>query len=120
MEGETSTSHEANNAETTEVTRILKIYCCIPQCQSNTRKNPELSFHKLPKNPEILKKKWVQLLKRKGVRDPGPSQRVCSMHFVDGKKSYNDNTPTIFTTCTTSKPRKSPAVIKNNRYSACF
>jgi hypothetical protein len=47
----------------------------------------ELSFHKIPKNPEI-KKKWVQLLKRKGVRDPGPSHRVCSMHFVDGKKSY--------------------------------
>ena len=110
MEGETSTSHEANNAETTEVTRIWKRYCCIPQCQSNTRKNPELSFHKIPKNPEILKKKWVQLLKRKGVRDPGPSHRVCSMHFGDGKKSYNDTTPTIFTTCTTSKPRKSPAV----------
>ena len=49
MEGETSTSHEANNAETTEVTRIWKRYCCIAQCQSNTRKNPELSFHKIPK-----------------------------------------------------------------------
>jgi hypothetical protein len=32
------------------------------------------------------------------------------MHFVDGKKSYNNTIPTIFTTCTTSKPRKSPAV----------
>ena len=75
--------------------------------KSNNRKNAELSFYKIPKNPE-LKKKWVQLLKRKGVREPGPGNKVCSMHFVEGKKTYTNNIPTIFTT--TSKVRKSPTV----------
>ena len=74
MEGETSTSHEANNAETTEVTRIWKRYCCKPQCQSNTRKNPELSFHKIPKNPEILKKQDA----RKSVNSLGLMGRLGS------------------------------------------
>ena len=66
-----------------------------------------MSFHKIPKNPE-LRKKWVCLLKRKGIRDPGPSHRVCSEHFVGGAKTYSNNIPTIFATVTTRKPRKSP------------
>ena len=55
-----------------------------------------------------MKKKWIKLLKRKGVRDPGPSHRVCSAHFVDGKKTYSNNIPTVFCT-STNAPRKSPA-----------
>ena len=108
MEVEPSTSLEGSNTKNNVVSgRMWKRYCCIPQCKSNNRKNPELSFYKIPKNPE-LKKKWVQLLKRKGVREPGPSHKVCSMHFVEGKKIYTNNIPTIFTT--TSKVRKSPTV----------
>ena len=110
MEVEPSTSLEGSNIDNTGNVvsgRMWKRYCCIPQCKSNNRKNPELSFYKIPKNPE-LKKKWVQLLKRKGVREPGPSHKVCSMHFVEGKKTYTNNIPTIFTT--TSKVRKSPTV----------
>ncbi len=108
MEVEPSTSLEVNNTENDEVTaRVCKRYCCIPQCESNNRQNPELSFHKIPKNPE-LKKKWMRLLKRKGVREPGPSYRVCSMHFLEGKKTYTNNIPTIF--ATKSKARKSPSV----------
>ncbi len=108
MEVEPSTSLEVNNTENDEVTaRVCKRYCCIPQCESNNRQNPELSFHKIPKNPE-LKKKWMRLLKRKGVREPGPSYRVCSMHFVEGKKRYTNDIPTIF--ATKSKARKSPSV----------
>ena len=70
MEAEPSTSLVANSNETNVVTgQVWKRYCCIPQCKSNNRKNPELSFYKIPKNPD-LKKKWVRLLKRKGVREP--------------------------------------------------
>ncbi|XP_028407590.1 THAP domain-containing protein 2-like [Dendronephthya gigantea] len=110
MESEPSTSHETNNSETYEITgqRMCKRYCCIPQCESDSRKNPEMSFHKIPKNPE-LRKKWVRLLKRKGIRDPGSSHRVCSAHFVGGAKTYSNNVPTIFATAT-SKPRKSPTI----------
>ncbi len=120
MEVEPSTSLEVNNTENDEVTAwVWKRYCCIPQCESNNRKNPELSFHKIPNNPE-LKKKWVQLLKKKGVREPGPSHRVCSMHFVEGKKTYTKNILTIF--ATKSKARKSPSVretVDNHDNSQC-
>ncbi len=110
MEGAASTSHEVNNSETPMAnTRIWKRYCCIPQCDNNNRKNPKMSFHKIPKNPE-LKKKWVRLLKRKGVREPGSSHRVCSVHFVGGEKTYINNVPTIFATAACNKPRKSPAL----------
>jgi hypothetical protein len=68
-----------------------------------------MSFHKILKNPE-LRKKWVRLLKRKGIRDPGP--RVCSAHLVGGTKTYSNNIPTIFATATTRKPRKSPTTRK--------
>ena len=122
MEAEPNTSLEVNNTENDEVTeQVWKRFCCIPQCESNNRKNPELSFHKIPKNPE-LKKKWVRRLKRKGVREPGPSHRVCSLHFVEGKKTYINNIPTVF--ATTSKPRKSPTVritvdnLNNPQYSS--
>ena len=110
MEGAASTSHEVNNSETPMAnTRIWKRYCCIPQCDNNNRKNPKMSFHKIPRNPE-LKKKWVRLLKRKGVREPGSSHRVCSVHFVGGEKTYINNVPTIFATAACNKPRKSPAL----------
>ena len=107
MESEPSTSHETNNSETVKITRICKRYHCIPQCENN-KKNPEMSFHKIPKNPE-MRKKWIRLLKRKGIRDPGPSHQVCSSHFVGGAKTYSNNIPTIFA-AVTSKPRKIPTV----------
>ena len=77
----------------------------MPKCDNNNRKNPELSFHKIPKNPE-LKKKWVQVLKRKGVMEFNSSNRVCSAHFAGGIKMYMINIPTIFAKDAKSIPRK--------------
>ena len=62
-------------------------------------------FTKSQKNPE-LKKKWMQVLKRKGVREPNSSHRVCSAHFAGGTKTYMNNTPTVFAQVTKSRPRK--------------
>ena len=87
--------------------RMWKRYCCVPKCDNNNRKNPELSFHKIQKNPE-LKKKWMQVLKRKGVREPNSSHRVCSAHFAGGTRTYMNNTPTVFAQVTKSRPRKKP------------
>ena len=87
--------------------RMWKRYCCVPKCNNNNRKNPELSFHKIPKNPK-LKKKWMQVLKRKGVREPNSSHRVCSAHFAGGTKTYMNNTPTVFAQVAKSRPRKKP------------
>ena len=57
MESEPSTSHETNSSESVEITRICKQFFCILQCENNyNRKTPEMSFHKIPKNPELRKK----------------------------------------------------------------
>ena len=40
--------------------------------------------------------------------EPGPSHRVCSAHCVEGKKTYSNNIPTVFST-SSHTPRKSPA-----------
>ena len=109
MEERTSTSLKEgnNNLNAVPSSRKWKRYCCVPKCDNNNRKNPELSCHKIPKNPE-LKKKWVQVLKRKGVLEFNSSNRVCSAHFAGGIKMYMNNIPTIFAKDTKSMPRKKP------------
>ena len=87
----------------------------MPKCDNNYRKNPELSFHKIPKNPE-LKKKWFQVLKRKGVLEFNSSNRVCSAHFAGGIKTYMNNIQTIFAKDTKSMPRKKPIETPNDKY----
>ena len=47
---------------------------------------PGTVFHETEKISE-LKKKWLKLLKRKDIRQPRPSHRVCSKHFVKGKEN---------------------------------
>lgn len=69
-------------------------YCCVPQCRSWIKRNPELSFHVFPTigkskvfvNTEIggkelvdRRKVWIQKLKM-GKRVSN-SLRVCSVHI---------------------------------------
>ena len=79
------------------------------ECGKDTAacQNVITTIEKIPKNPE-LKKKWMQVLKRKGVREPNSSHRVCSAHFAGGTKTYMNNTPTVFAQVTKSRPRKKP------------
>ena len=69
----------------------------LQQCQKDTTQceidnlefkieKPGTIFHETEKNPE-LKKKWPKRLKRKSIKQPGPSHRVCSKHFVKGKEN---------------------------------
>ena len=53
MEEGTSTSLEAgnDNMNAAPSSQLWKRCCCVPKCDNNNRKNPELSFHKIPKNP---------------------------------------------------------------------
>ena len=69
--------------------------CCVPQCSNNSRKNKELSFHKIPEDP-ILKRKWFKILKTKGLCNPSSNHTVCSLHFLGGKKTYENNIPSVF------------------------
>ena len=105
MEDNPSTSQGMHKRQT----RQWKTYCCVPQCSNNSEKNPELSFHKMPKNKEI-KRKWVRVLETKGLHNPCPNQKVCSEHFPDGKKSYENNVPTVFGAQSATRSRKTPSV----------
>ncbi len=70
--------------------------CCVPNCNNNSRRKPELSYHRMPKEPK-LRKTWIKLLKTKGLCNPDANHYVCSAHFPGGKKTYTNNIPTIFT-----------------------
>lgn len=67
--------------------------CCIPTCDSNTKRNPELSFYQIPTDKK-LRKMWLHWIGRANFT-PGKHHRVCSKHFVGGKKTCLHNVPTV-------------------------
>ncbi|KAK6304743.1 hypothetical protein J4Q44_G00253290 [Coregonus suidteri] len=54
--------------------------CIASGCMNWLQKNPSVSCHRLPKDPQRLKK-WIHVLKRKEV--PARASRVCRQHFVE-------------------------------------
>ena len=58
--------------------------CYVPGCYSNTKRDKELSFHKLSR-VVTLREKWVNSIKRKDFI-PGEQQRVCSQHSHGAQK----------------------------------
>ena len=75
------------------------ITCCVPECFSNSLRDPQLSFYVIPngksKEKQVLRKRWLHMISRKNFDNPGQGHRVCSKHFVDGRKTYMNNIPTI-------------------------
>ena len=69
------------------------ITCCVPMCYNNSKRNPGLSFYVIPKD-QALRKKWLLMISRKDFK-PSISHRVCSAHFTGGRKTYENNIPTI-------------------------
>ena len=61
------------------------ITCCVPTCFNNSVKNKELFFYVVPKDNQ-LRSKWLCMIRRKNFV-PSSSHRVCSVHFVGGKKT---------------------------------
>ena len=69
--------------------------CCVPGCFNNSKKHKgQFSFYVFPKDPK-LRRKWLLNISRKNF-SPTTGHRVCSAHFVGGKKSYQNSTPTVF------------------------
>ena len=58
--------------------------CCVPLCYNNSKVNKGLSFYVIPKEP-VLRKTWLHMICRKNF-NPTSGHRVCSVHFVGGKK----------------------------------
>ena len=66
--------------------------CCVPGCYSNSARNKDLSFYVIPAS-KVLRKRWIEKISRKSF-NPSAGHRVCSLHFVGGKKTYMNNIPT--------------------------
>ena len=71
----------------------------MPLCTANSKKDRHLKFYRFPsgksKEKQELRKKWINLISRKGLNNPTESQKVCSQHFVGGMKTYINNLPLI-------------------------
>ena len=63
-------------------------FCCVPGCSSSTQKQPYLSFHSFPVDPN-LKPRWIQAIRREEGNQftiKRGSTYVCSRHFA--KEDY--------------------------------
>ncbi|CAB4018653.1 THAP domain-containing 11, partial [Paramuricea clavata] len=84
--------------------------CCVPDCSSNHKRNPELSFYSIPsgksKESKELRKRWINLISHRDF-SPTIGHRVCSLHFPGGCKTYLNQLPMIVPKATRPTPTKS-------------
>ena len=98
MDIEPGTSSDADKSDT-EASCTERKYkgggtaCCIPTCSSNTKRNPDLSFYRIPTDKK-LRKMWLHWIGRANF-SPNNHHRVCSKHFVGGKRTCLHNVPTV-------------------------
>ena len=73
-------------------------YCCVPHCHS-LNKRDKVSFIRFPKNEELTKQ-WMLAVGRGPGFNITKNTRICSKHFVTGKRSYcpelTDYVPSLF------------------------
>jgi hypothetical protein len=70
--------------------------CAVAGCTHKSWRHKTLVFYSFPKD-DALRRKWIRniSLRRKDYKW-STSDRVCSAHFVGGRKLGNNNVPTIF------------------------
>ena len=73
--------------------------CCAPGCSSNSVRDTSLSFYIISngknKEKQDLRRRWLFMISRQNFDNPGIGHRVCSKHFVGGRKTYMNNVPTV-------------------------
>ncbi|XP_019742442.1 THAP domain-containing protein 11 [Hippocampus comes] len=75
--------------------------CCVPGCYSNSHRDRDLRFYTFPKDT-TLRELWLRNISRAGVSgcfstfQPTTGHRVCSVHFVGGRKTYSIRVPSLF------------------------
>ena len=65
--------------------------CCAVGCKNEFVKGGKRSFYKFP-SEKALRNKWIAAVKRNN-RSPSEYDRICSDHFVSGRKSKNPLAP---------------------------
>ena len=72
-----------------------KTNCCVPHCHATSKRHKHLSWHVLPRD-ETLRKRWIVLIRNDNLRVSSKGTSVCGLHFRGGRRTYDENTPTIF------------------------
>ena len=62
-------------------------FCCAPNCSNRRNRQRNIQFYRIPKD-KAVRRKWLQRIRRKGF-EPTESTRLCSQHFLGGKRSMD-------------------------------
>jgi len=62
-------------------------FCCAPNCSNRRNRQRNIQFYRIPKD-KAVRQKWLQRIRRKGFQ-PTESTRLCSQHFLGGKRSMD-------------------------------
>ena len=62
-------------------------FCCAPNCSNRRNRQRNIQFYRIPKD-KAVRQKWLQRIRRKGF-EPTESTRLCSQHFLGGKRSMD-------------------------------
>ena len=86
-----------NNEINYQIKIMPKVNCCVPLCTTESRANKDLKFYRLPteKNPRD-RQLWIKLIRNENLKLDSQWTSVCSLHFKNGIKTYDESTPTIF------------------------
>ena len=84
-------------------------HCCVDKCYSDSRKKStsailkypwmrDVEFFPLPnaKKQRILRRKWLNVIRRGPKWTPTKYSRICSLHFVEGRPTSENPIPTLF------------------------
>lgn len=70
--------------------------CAVVNCYNRHCKELGISFYRFPKNPD-RRRQWVAFVSRRNSDgspwEPGEGDRICSQHFVTGRKSETPSDP---------------------------
>lgn len=61
---------------------------CVIGCVNRFNKSDPRSFYRIPKNPEMKRRLWIDAIRRQDTsgkhKEPADHDRVCHLHFVTG------------------------------------
>ena len=69
-------------------------FCCAPNCSNRRNRKENIQFYRIPKEKE-LRKIWLLRIRRKQFK-PTANTRLCSEHFVGGRRSMDPNSASYF------------------------
>ena len=62
-------------------------FCCAPNCSNRRNRQRNIQFYRIPEE-KAVRQKWLQMIRKKGFQ-PTENTRLCSEHFLGGKRSMD-------------------------------